>query len=123
MVAGMIEEGETIEAVARREAMEEAVDQAAPDRSSVTRDSEEPASAYLIFLVVKWTPRPRQVIHGLADETKIFVRVVSREQAYQWVEEGKSTTQPRHRAFAMASVASSRVKNECSTVIHPTSQK
>jgi nudix-type nucleoside diphosphatase (YffH/AdpP family) len=33
-------------------------------------------------------------IHGLADENEdIRVHVVSREQAYQWVEEGKSTTQ------------------------------
>ena len=35
-------------------------------------------------------------IHGLADENEdIRVHVVSREQAYQWVEEGKSTTQRR----------------------------
>lgn len=60
MVAGMIEEGETIEAVARREAMEEAgLTVGAPDRSSVTwRVQEEPASAHL-FWWVKWTPRPR----------------------------------------------------------------
>lgn len=33
-------------------------------------------------------------IHGLADENEdIRVHVVSRELAYQWVEEGKSTTQ------------------------------
>lgn len=73
MVAGMIEEGETIEAVARREAMEEAgLTVAAPDRSSVTwRVQEEPASAHL-FWWVKWTPRPRQVFMVWRMKTKIF---------------------------------------------------
>ena len=63
MVAGMIEEGESVEDVARREAIEEA------------------------GLIVK---RTASGIHGLADENEdIRVHVVSREQAYQWVEEGK----------------------------------
>ena len=38
----------------------------------------------------KWTQRPQSGIHGLADENEdIRVHVVSREQAYRWVEEGK----------------------------------
>ena len=73
MVAGMIEEGESVEDVARREAIEEA------------------------GLIVKRTKPVGEVdattasgIHGLADENEdIRVHVVSREQAYQWVEEGK----------------------------------
>ncbi len=71
MVAGMIEEGETIEAVARWEAMEEAltVGRTRPVISYPGESSEEPASAHL-FWWVKWTPRPRQVIHGLLDENE-----------------------------------------------------
>ena len=36
-----------------------------------------------------------QGCHGLEDENEdILVHVVSREQAYRWVEEGKLTTRP-----------------------------
>ncbi len=39
--------------------------------------------------------RRQSGIHGLAEENEdIRVHVVSREQAYQWVKRGKSTTQP-----------------------------
>ena len=38
----------------------------------------------------KWTPRPQAVFTVWLMKTKIIrVHVVSREQAYQWVEEGK----------------------------------
>lgn len=49
-------------------------------------------------------------IHGLADENEdIRVHVVSREQAYQWVEEENRQRSVGHR-FAMAAAASSSVK-------------
>lgn len=91
MVAGMIEEGETIEAVARREAMEEA---------GLTVGRTRPVISYLAspggtserssILVGEVDATTAAGIHGLADENEdIRVHVVSREQAYQWVEEGK----------------------------------
>ena len=79
MVAGMIEEGESVEDVARREAIEEAgliVKRTKPERSSIMVGEVDATTA--------------SGIHGLADENEdIRVHVVSREQAYQWVEEGK----------------------------------
>ncbi len=50
-------------------------------------------------------------IHGLADENEdIRVHVVSREQAYQWVEEGENRQRSVGHRFAMAAAASSSVK-------------
>ena len=80
MVAGMIEEGESVEDVARREAIEEAgliVKRTKPVLSFLASPGEVDATT-------------ASGIHGLADENEdIRVHVVSREQAYQWVEEGK----------------------------------
>ena len=77
MVAGMIEEGESVEDVARREALEEA---------GLAIGRTERAS----IMVGEVDARTAEGIHGLADENEdIRVHVVSREQAYQWVEEGK----------------------------------
>ncbi|MNY35411.1 ADP-ribose pyrophosphatase [compost metagenome] len=91
IVAGMIEGGETPEDVARREAQEEA---------GLTVGRTKPVLSYLAspggaterssILVGEVDATTAQGIHGLADENEdIRVHVVSREQAYQWVNEGK----------------------------------
>ncbi|EQC1568478.1 ADP-ribose diphosphatase [Klebsiella aerogenes] len=91
MVAGMIEEGETVEDVARREALEEAgleVGRTKPILSYLA--SPGGASERLSILVGEVDASTAKGIHGLAEENEdIRVHVVSREQAYQWVEEGK----------------------------------
>lgn len=90
MVAGMIEEGESVEDVARREAMEEAgldVGRTRPVLSYLA--SPGGTSERLSILVGEVDATTASGIHGLADENEdIRVHVVSREQAYQWVEEG-----------------------------------
>lgn len=96
MVAGMIEAGETVEDVARREALEEAgleVGRTKPILSYLA--SPGGTSERLSILVGEVDASTAKGIHGLAEENEdIRVHVVSREQAYQWVEEGKSITQP-----------------------------
>ncbi|MEJ4045630.1 ADP-ribose diphosphatase [Erwinia sp. SLM-02] len=91
LVAGMIEEGETPEDVARREAVEEA---------GLTAGRTKPISSYLysaggtterlIMYVGEVDASVAKGNHGLEEENEdILVHVVSRSQAYQWVEEGK----------------------------------
>ena len=91
MVAGMIEEGESVEDVARREALEEA---------GLAIGRTKPVLSYLAspggtterssIMVGEVDATTAKGIHGLADENEdIRVHVVSREQAYQWVGEGK----------------------------------
>ena len=91
MVAGMIEECETVEDVARREALEEAglvVGRTKPVLSYLA--SPGGTSERLSIMVGEVDATTAEGIHGLADENEdIRVHVVSREQAYQWVEEGK----------------------------------
>ncbi|XXD08087.1 ADP-ribose diphosphatase [Klebsiella sp. R445] len=91
MVAGMIEEGESPEDVARREAVEEAgleVGRTKPVLSYLA--SPGGTSERLSILVGEVDATTAKGIHGLAEENEdIRVHVVSREQAYQWVEEGK----------------------------------
>ena len=91
MVAGMIEEGETGEDVARREALEEAglvVGRTKPVLSYLAIPGG--TSERLSIMVGEVDATTAEGIHGLADENEdIRVHVVSREQAYQWVEEGK----------------------------------
>ena len=90
MVAGMIEEGESVEDVARREALEEAglvVGRTKPVLSYLA--SPGGTSERLSIMVGEVDATTAEGIHGLADENEdIRVHVVSREQAYQWVEEG-----------------------------------
>ncbi len=91
MVAGMIEAGETVEDVARREALEEAgleVGRTKPILSYLA--SPGGTSERLSILVGEVDASTAKGIHGLAEENEdIRVHVVSREQAYQWVEEGR----------------------------------
>ncbi|MBL5901259.1 ADP-ribose diphosphatase [Lelliottia amnigena] len=91
MVAGMIEEGETPEDVARREAEEEAglkVGRTKPVLSYLA--SPGGATERSSILVGEVDATIAEGIHGLADENEdIRVHVVSREQAYQWVKEGR----------------------------------
>jgi len=90
MVAGMIEEGETVEDVARREAQEEAginVKRCKPMLSYLA--SPGGTSERLSILVGEVDSATAHGIHGLESENEdIRVHVVSREQAYRWVEEG-----------------------------------
>ncbi|AGE84983.1 ADP-ribose diphosphatase [Cronobacter sakazakii] len=91
LVAGMIEPGETVEEVARREAMEEAglsVGRVKKFMSYLA--SPGGTSERLSLMVGEVDATTAQGIHGLADENEdIRVHMVSREQAYQWVEEGR----------------------------------
>jgi len=90
MVAGIIEEGETPEQVARREAQEEAginVGRCKPVLNYLS--SAGGSSERLWIMVGEVDASSAHGIHGLADEHEdIRVHVVSREQAYRWVEEG-----------------------------------
>ena len=91
LVAGMIEPGETVEEVARREAMEEAglsVGRVKKFMSYLA--SPGGTSERLSLMVPEVDTKPAQRIHRLADATvEIKVHVLSRAQPYQWVEEGR----------------------------------
>ncbi|EKM0526317.1 ADP-ribose diphosphatase [Cronobacter turicensis] len=91
LVAGMIEPGETVEDVARREAEEEAGLFVGRVKKFISYlASPGGTSERLSLLVGEVDATTAQGIHGLADENEdIRVHVVSREQAYQWVEEGR----------------------------------
>ncbi|CNE47590.1 ADP-ribose diphosphatase [Yersinia nurmii] len=90
MVAGMIEPGESVEDVARREAQEEAgiiVGRCKPVLSYLA--SPGGTSERLSIMVGEVDATTASGIHGLEEENEdIRVHVVSREQAYRWVEEG-----------------------------------
>ncbi|MGL5700921.1 MAG: ADP-ribose diphosphatase [Kluyvera sp.] len=91
MVAGMIEEGETVEDVARREAQEEAgLDVGRMKKCLSYLASPGGTSERLTIMVGEVDATTAKGIHGLAEELEdIRVHVVSREYAYQCVEEGK----------------------------------
>jgi len=91
LVAGMIEEGESVEQVARREAVEEAgLDVGRVKKFMSYLASPGGTSERLSLMVGEVDATTAEGIHGLADENEdIRVHVVSREEAYQWVEEGK----------------------------------
>lgn len=90
LVAGMIEEGETPEEVARREAEEEAG--VTPGRIKPVINflsSAGGTSERLMVYVGEVDASKAKGTHGLEEENEdILVHVVSRSQAYQWVEEG-----------------------------------
>lgn len=90
MIAGMIEAGESAEEVARREAMEEAgleVGRTKPVLSYLA--SPGGTSERSSIFVGEVDASSAEGVHGLADENEdIRVHVVSREEAYQMVEEG-----------------------------------
>ncbi|MDT3253018.1 ADP-ribose diphosphatase [Serratia sp. root2] len=90
MVAGMIEIGESVEDVCRREAQEEAgveVGRCKPVLSYLA--SPGGTSERLSIMVGEVDATTAEGIHGLEEEHEdIRVHVVSREQAYRWVEEG-----------------------------------
>ncbi|WP_261642211.1 ADP-ribose diphosphatase [Erwinia mallotivora] len=91
LVAGIIEPGETPEDVVRREAEEEAG--LTPCRVRPVLNylaSPGGTSERLAILVGEVDASVAQGNHGLEEENEdILVHVVSRQQAYQWVEEGK----------------------------------
>ena len=91
LIAGMMDhENESTEEVARREAMEEAgivVGQCKPIISYLA--SPGGLTEQLHVLVGQVDSSTAKGLHGLAEENEdIKVHVVSREQAYKWVEEG-----------------------------------
>ncbi len=91
LVAGMIEPGETHDDVARREAQEEAGLEVKRMRPIINYLASPGGTSERLFIHVgEVDARSAHGIHGLADEHEdIRVHVVSREQAYRWVEEGK----------------------------------
>lgn len=91
IVAGMIEEGESVEDVARREAEEEAGLQVGCIKPVLSFLSSPGGTSERLSIVVGEVDATlAKGIHGLAEEHEdIRVLVVSRQQAYQWVEEGR----------------------------------
>ena len=91
MVAGIIEPNESAEEVVRREAVEEAglnVGRVKPVLNYLA--SPGGTSERLSILVGEVDASLAKGCHGLEEENEdILVHVVSREQAYRWVEEGK----------------------------------
>lgn len=90
VIAGMIEEGEDAEQVVRREAVEEAgieVKRCQPALSYLSSPGGTTERMHIFVGEVDATTASG--VHGLEGEHEdIRVLVVSREQAYQWVEEG-----------------------------------
>ena len=91
LIAGMMDhDNESSEEVAKREAMEEAgimVGQCKPIISYLA--SPGGLTEQLHIFVGQVDSSTARGVHGLAEENEdIKVHVVSREQAYQWVEEG-----------------------------------
>lgn len=90
VIAGMVEEGESPEEVVRREATEEAGITIGRCKPIVSYLSSPGGTSERMYVYVgKVDATTATGIHGLACENEdIRVHVVSREQAYQWVEEG-----------------------------------
>ncbi|WP_294892651.1 ADP-ribose diphosphatase [uncultured Gilliamella sp.] len=91
LIAGMMDhDNESTEEVARREALEEAgivIGQCKPIISYLA--SPGGLTEQLHILVGQVDSSTAKGVHGLAEENEdIKVHVVSREQAYKWVEEG-----------------------------------
>ncbi|CRL43913.1 ADP-ribose pyrophosphatase [Sodalis glossinidius str. 'morsitans'] len=90
LVAGMIEPGETLEQVARREAVEETgLTVGRCKRMLSYLASPGGTSECLTVMVGEVDALKAEGIHGLVEENEdIRLHAVSREQAYRWVEEG-----------------------------------
>ncbi len=90
VIAGMVEEGESPEEVVRREATEEAGITIGRCKPIVSYLSSPGGTSERMYVYVGEVDATTAIgIHGLACENEdIRVHVVSREQAYQWVEEG-----------------------------------
>ncbi len=89
-VAGMIEPNETVDEVVRREADEEAgLSIGRMEKALSYLSSPGGASERMYVYVGEVDSSQAMGIHGLKSENEdIRVHVVSREQAYQWVEDG-----------------------------------
>ncbi|MEQ4924908.1 ADP-ribose diphosphatase [Proteus hauseri] len=90
VVAGMVEKGESPEEVVRREAQEEAGINVARCEPIISYLSSPGGTSERMHVYVgEVDATTAKGIHGLACENEdIRVHVVSREQAYQWVEDG-----------------------------------
>lgn len=90
LVAGMIEEGESVEEVARREAQEEAgidIKRCKPVLSYLA--SPGGTTERISIMIGEVDASTASGVHGLAEENEdILVHAISREQAYRWVDEG-----------------------------------
>jgi len=91
LVAGIIDEGETAEAMVRREAVEEAGIEVARCEHAISYLVSPGGSTERIEVYVGEVDVSKASgLHGLADEGEdIRVHVVSREQAYAWLKEGR----------------------------------
>lgn len=90
MIAGVVEPGESVEQVARREAQEEAGIQVGRIKSVINYlASPGGTSERLSVMAGEVDARTAHGTHGLPEESEdIRVHVVKREQAYRWVTEG-----------------------------------
>ncbi|MCO6524741.1 MAG: ADP-ribose diphosphatase [Candidatus Schmidhempelia sp.] len=91
LVAGMVDhQGESLEQVARREAMEEAGITIGRIKSVMSYlASPGGLTEKLHVFIGEVDARDAKGVHGLAEENEdIKVHVISREQAYYWVENG-----------------------------------
>lgn len=91
LIAGMVEEGETAETVAVRESQEEA-GLTVSNLTHALSVWDSPGGAYERLHIFLGLVDSQNIggVHGLAEENEdILVHVVSREQAYQWVQTGK----------------------------------
>lgn len=91
LIAGMIEEGETPENVALRESQEEAgVEIEHLQLALRVWDSPGGTFERIYLFAGKVDSTKAQGLHGLAEEHEdIRVHVVTRETAYEWVQQGK----------------------------------
>ncbi|MCX8641523.1 MULTISPECIES: ADP-ribose diphosphatase [unclassified Gilliamella] len=115
LIAGMMDhENESCEDVARREAMEEAgikVGRCMPITSYLA--SPGGLTEKLHILVGEVDSTTAKGVHGLAEENEdIKVHVVSREQAYQWVEDGLINNAASIIALQWLQLNHHRLKNE-----------
>lgn len=91
LIAGMVEEGETAETVAVRESQEEA-GLTVSNLTHALSVWDSPGGAYERLHIFLGLVDSQNIggVHGLAEENEdILVHVVSREQAYQWVQTDK----------------------------------